>query len=279
MIIIPELKVIFVRPAKTSGSSLANALFTHLGYNTKDDNISYQIATIRRNTSIKNASRSDIDRLQHAPCSRLKPIVNKDIWNDYLKISIIRCPYDTLISYYYWDSCRNVGKYTKNFNLYALQKTYQAFIKKNYNIPCINNRLAIDFLMRFENMQEDVKKLEQRINCPGLLQKYNRDHWIRNLRPPGQDVNKVYAKYPLARAMIDKELSEAMENEVIRKYYPLYKKKLNEKVPEPSYFLIKIADLLIHLYKHTPKSSHIVRYLRRFSLRLSRESTSIKKLV
>ena len=291
MLIIPELKVIFIRPEKISGTSFTRALLRCI--NRSDKDIAYQIKTLQNATSDSGIliDERKLQSLTHAHCHELKAIINRDIWDDYFKISIIRCPYDLMLSYYYWINFRstvNPKRIIKNFNLLVLRKTSEMgfkykfrpkSLKYNYTGLCIDNRSAIDFLIRYENRNEDIKELEERINCPGLLEKYNEEHCMKNIRPPGQDVNKVYAKYKLARAIIDKEFTDEMGNELIRRYYPLYKKKLDEKVPEPSYFLMKIAGLLIYLYKRRPKSSYIYQYLKRLYLRLSRISSTSKKLV
>lgn len=253
MLVIHELKLIFVRPQKVASTSLTEALIKYVGYKRHDT-----VRALQKATSNSGILLTDISQLHHAPCHKLKAITNRDIWDNYLKISIIRCPYDLMISNYYWHSFHERG-IDKIFNLYVLQKTSEAFIRNNYMMLCIDNQLAIDFLMKYENLHEDIKKLEKLINCPGLLELYNQDHWMKNVRLPGQDVDKVYAKYQLARAIIDKDLTEAMGNKLIRKYYPMYKKKLDQRVPESSYFLIKIAGLLIYLYKYEP---YIKKYLK-----------------
>ena len=73
------------------------------------------------------------------------------------------------------------------------------------------------------------------------------------LRDPGQDLFKVYSNYPVARSLIDMHFSQAInDNELIQKYYPLYKERLSQEIPEPGYLSQKTAQLLFALHNYWP---------------------------
>ena len=119
----------------------------------------------------------------------------------------------------------------------------------DFNQLCIDNRLATDFLIRYEYLDEDIKKLELKIGCPGLLETFKGISDKIDIRPPGKDIYTVYSNHPIARAIIDERYKKAMENELVAKYFPLYKQRLSRRVPQPGYFSLLAAKLLFTLVK------------------------------
>ena len=249
MIISHKLKVIFIKTNKTAGSSFEFALSKYCG----PDDIYTKILSkqnIRQSWNIPE-HQNDIKKggktyRSHTPASEIKKLVSQNIWDNYLKVSIIRCPYDTMISSYYWKKARDI------FCFFIINRIIVKKSLLEYNMLCIDNRLATDFLIRYEHLDEDIKKLEIKIGCPGLLETFQNIKDKSNYRPPGKDIYTVYSQNPLARAIIDKAYGSMMHNELVAKYYPTYKERLNSKVSEPEYFFVFGANLLLK-YSH-PKT-------------------------
>ena len=242
MIISHKLKVIFIKTNKTAGSSFELALSKYCGPN----DIYTAVGTgksIRQSFNIPS-HQNDIAKgkniyKHHASAHKIKKTLPKNIWDNYLKVSIIRCPYDTVISSYYW------RKSKKSLSLFTINRLKSLEHLWDYKLLCINNRLTTDFLIRYEHLNEDIKKLEIKIGCPGLLQTFQNIKDKSNYRPSGKDIYTVYAQNPIARAVIDKIYGSRMNNELIARYYPTYKERLNQKVSEPRYFSLFVANSLI----------------------------------
>ena len=166
---------------------------------------------------------------EHYPADRIKKYLPKEIWDSYLKVSIVRCPYDTLISYYYW-ICRFPAKKPDSFESYAIDSGIDRVLE-NYHKLHIKRKLATDFLIRFENFDEDIKKLEDLIDCNGLLDTFKNIRAKSDLRPDTEEssVTKVYSEYPTAKIKLDEALSEKFNRyELLQKYWQFYKSKLEE---------------------------------------------------
>ena len=118
----------------------------------------------------------------------------------------------------------------------------------DYNLLCIKNRLVTDFLIRYEHLDEDIKKLEIKIGYPGLLETFQNIKDKSDFRPPRKDIYTVYSQNPMARAIIDKVYESMMQNDLVARYYPIYRERLNQKIghPNPKYLLFA-ADLM-HKY-------------------------------
>ena len=242
MIISHKLKVIFIKTNKTAGSSFEFALSKYCG----PDDIYTEVSSkqnIRKSWNIPK-HQNDITEgkktyRSHTPASKIKRIVSQNIWRNYLKVSIIRCPYDATISSYYWRRSK------KTLKLFTANRLISQKSLLDYNLLCINNRLVTDFLIRYEYLDEDIKKLETKIGCPGLLETFQNTKDKSNYRPSGKDIYTVYSKNPIARAIIDKVYGSMMHNELVERYYPMYKERLNQKVPKPGYFSAFVANLLL----------------------------------
>ncbi len=249
MIISHKLQVIFIQPYKTSGRSFKIALKS---YCDKDD----VVAKRRGQKSEFVVHYNGYDFVDdHISASEIKQRIPKNIWDDYLKVSFVRDIYDTIISLYFYHHNHPTCKrrfYEKNFNKYFLEVGIR-HIEENFSNLCIDRRCVIDFIIKYENRDEDIKTLEKKIGCRGLLNTYKYQKSHRGCRPLGQDVFKVYSQYPVTRALIDMYCSRIInDNELIQKYYPLYKERLSQKISEPGYLSKAKARLLFALHDYWP---------------------------
>ena len=245
MIISHKLQVIFIQPYKISGTSFKEALKS---YCDKGDVVAKR--RVHKPEFVTHYNSYDfVD--DHISASQIKHRIPKNIWDNYLKVSFVRDIYDTIISLYLYHHNHPVCKnrlYEKNFNKYFV-KVGSRHIEENFSNLCIDRRCVIDFIIEYENRDEDIKTLEKKIGCCGLLKTYKSKKSNRRCRPLGQDVFKVYSQYPVTRALIDMYCSRIMnDNELIQKYYPLYKERLSQKIPEPGYLSRVKARLLFALH-------------------------------
>ena len=242
MIISHKLKVIFIKTSKTASSSFELALSRYCG----PDDIYTPILTaleVRKSWNIPQSQNTKKTKwVQHTPASKIKKNLPPNIWDNYLKVSIIRCPYDTMISSYYWNESQ------KTFSLFVANTLAPAKRLWGYKVICINDRLVTDFLIRYEHLNEDIKKLETKIGCPGLSETFQNIKDKSSYRPSEKNIYTVYSQNPIARAVIDKVYRSMINNELVAEYYPTYKERLSQKVSEPGYFSVLAANLLLKYF-------------------------------
>lgn len=91
---------------------------------------------------------------KHMSASETRKYYGEDIWNEYFKFSFVRNPWDRVISL--WKS----DLYTKKCSLYNFLLKYQPAEHENpspYYLDILDEK--IDFIGRFENLQNDFDKI------------------------------------------------------------------------------------------------------------------------
>ena len=246
MIISHKLQCIYIKLAKVAGTSFEIALSKYCG---ADDIItpiiSKESPAIRRTLGFRDAQNYKDPHTQrnkfrnHIDAISIRKLIPKDIWDNYLKVATIRCPYDMLISHYYFiltqvsrqrgfEEFIVVGKHKKLF-----ERIYNLHKKKAEKSTGIK-RLLTDFLIRYEHLDKDIKELEIRINCPGLLNTFQSITAKRGIRPQiGTAAYEMYSKYPAAKTAVDERCNKAAkEYEFFSRYWPAYKSRLEDAIKE-----------------------------------------------
>lgn len=187
MIISHSHKFIFIKSEKTAGTSLEAALS---GYCSGDD-IVVPINDFRHNRNEKgefihqsmNADEEYRRIGQHVEAQTIRRKVSDEVWNDYFKFSIIRNPWDRTVSDFYWkrrqDPAINPRKRFYHhlgvpFNeLAQIRKLFAEFVRSddlenNDRFYILDDRLCVDFVIRYENLSEDVREVCNRIGLPSI---------------------------------------------------------------------------------------------------------------
>ena len=123
MIVSHEHRFIFLKTAKTAGTSIEIALSK---YCSPDDTVTPIFVEDERTRAELGyqgpanylipygqysrldwcqfvATRRRLKFLNHSPAAHVQQYVESDIWNSYFKFSVERNPWDKLVSYYYWE--------------------------------------------------------------------------------------------------------------------------------------------------------------------------------
>ena len=178
MIISHKHKFIFLKPYKVAGSSFEFALSSILGpqdlvtYLSKDEekkrwielgvkerNNRKTLPELLKDFSLQN--KRDFKSLRwpklfhpHAPAEDVKSFLGNTLWEQYTKVSLIRNPWDYLLSAYYWNP--------SNQN----RKPFEQWIRENIQIIggnnrqyCINGECVIDVFLRYEHLLSDLSAL------------------------------------------------------------------------------------------------------------------------
>ena len=224
MLISHKLKIIYIKSRKVAGSSFQKALAEYSEANCiTPGKISKGMTTLE----------SDYNKdsiYNHVTATKLKEGIPKDIWNNYLKIVTIRCPYDVYISSYYYR--RSIGVLSNGISFMQFVDDVSTFIEDLHHLHNRQSEILVDFIIKFENLDEDISQLERKIDCPGLLATFQNIDRKKNIRPSKTDPYIIYSKYPSAKLIIDERCQKYYDegNEFFRKYWPAYKTKLEETI-------------------------------------------------
>jgi len=186
MIVSHRHRFIFVRTRKTAGTSVEIALSKFCG--------PHDIIT--RDTDIDDALRRELGypgpqndfgipwseytfgewrRLllrgqrarfkNHMPAARIRSLVGDVIWRDYYKFAIERDPWDKAISLYYW---RTRDEKPRRPLLQFLEEVGTRSLS-NAHIYLIDGRLAVDRIIAYEQLPEQLEDVRRRLALPEPL--------------------------------------------------------------------------------------------------------------
>ncbi|PIW37308.1 MAG: hypothetical protein COW24_00825 [Candidatus Kerfeldbacteria bacterium CG15_BIG_FIL_POST_REV_8_21_14_020_45_12] len=200
MIISHKFKFIFLKPRKVADTSVQVALAKHCGA----DDIITPTTAFTKGVDVDaydDHARNFNGYFNHLRPSRVRQKVGQSAWDSYFKFSIVRNPWDMVVSRYFWNQKApvvrkspkqilaelrrdplNIDKYGKLFfaidrslrgkNL-APEADFATFVKKlphnisntKYYFDWRGNPIN-DFVIRYEKLNEDYEQLCKKIGVP-----------------------------------------------------------------------------------------------------------------
>ncbi len=135
-----KYKFIFIKPRKVAGSSIRT--FLNLYMKNIDDN-----CIISSDEPGKLYS--------HTAPDEIKKMIGKEKYDKYFKFTIIRNPYDMVISWFWWDKrnkkiCDNKEEVIKGFRYFVMNTLI------NFNKEFYNENIKYDYIIRYENLENDT---------------------------------------------------------------------------------------------------------------------------
>lgn len=180
MILLRSTSIIFLKPQKVGGTSFEIALSKYASLNDIITPISKDDEKTRRDQGFlgpRNYSMSYLEALStdkkeaaralyyrrvprkfynHIPAKKARHKLGQDLWNRSLKISIVRNPFDTLVSHYFWAMKRQSDR----LNFEEWIRANPQFINQNNAQYFIDGENIIDFYVRYEYLESDIRELE-----------------------------------------------------------------------------------------------------------------------
>jgi len=105
------------------------------------------------------------DFKEHRTAEQIRRNVSKKIWNSYFKFCIERNPYDKAISRYYWKTKQD--DHRPSLSQFLADSKPETL--SNWQIYTIDNKIAVDLVIRYETLHEDLARLVERLRLPGEL--------------------------------------------------------------------------------------------------------------
>jgi hypothetical protein len=172
VIICHQHRFIFLKTRKTAGTSVEIALSRFCGPDDVITPIVEEDEALRgelglrppQNLEIAEALQSPLDRLRslwsreplqyfnHAPAAWVRRHVDPNVWSSYFKFCFERNPYDRAISRYYWKTRERPDPPP----ISAFFRGAERRRISNWPTYTIDDRIAVDFVGRFENLAGDL---------------------------------------------------------------------------------------------------------------------------
>src|SRR5262245_7013478 len=212
MIISHRHKFIFLKTVKTGGTSVEIALSRYCGeddvvtpISPEDEPTRQELGVAPRNYLAPRPaySLSDYYRLlvggeekklywNHITANEVRDRIGVDVWNNYFKFTVERNPWDKTISDFYWRGSRG-GPQTIDAYFRKYRGKFKHF---NYPRYSLDGRVAVDAIVRFEQLVPDLTSVLQRVGiafdgwlprAKGTSRK-DRRHYSELLSPAQQQV-------------------------------------------------------------------------------------------
>lgn len=106
----------------------------------------------------------------HSRAETIRKRLGEDLFGSLFKFSIVRNPFDYIVSKYHWKVDSSNGAFNLSFKDYVLSEP-EALLE-NRRITSVSGVDAIDFFVRYEKMSEDFEKVSDRL---GLDDQFFRD--------------------------------------------------------------------------------------------------------
>lgn len=179
MILSHKYRFIFLKTAKTAGSSVEAAL----GHRCGDDDIitGHHLSKFRRNYAL-GLGRMGIHvpgeiarRLPeisgyypHMPARQVRRMVGREVWDSYFKFTVERNPWDRQLSAYFY---RHWAKQPEvDFPTYLTSWRYGLFHTvriANWEIYTLDDDIAVDYVLRYEALDDDFAEVCRRLGIKG----------------------------------------------------------------------------------------------------------------
>lgn len=219
MIICHPLRLIFIKTKKVGGTSFEHALSRYCGPDciitpvSDDQGVDRNAIGGRAAQNFKRPDwrsadgqiirSSDIVFRNHTPADRVKAEIPAHIWEEYRKVTIVRNPFDAMVSRYFWDQYR--GKTELCFADFVRESP--EFLDDNRKIAPLSGPSSPDIYLRYEHLEADISAL----NIPGLWESFKEIGAKRGHRPPHATTQSMYEGQPEITELITKRCAEEIE--------------------------------------------------------------------
>tara|TARA_B100000614_G_scaffold245805_1_gene251221 strand:+ start:213 stop:908 length:696 start_codon:yes stop_codon:yes gene_type:complete len=184
MIISHERKFIFIKTEKTAGTSIEIALSKYCGPRDIITPVSPEDEKIRASLGYLGPQNHRVPlrlwnfrqwrkaclRLQwptfhsHSDARTIRRFLGDTLWKDYFKFCFERNPWDKVISWYHWN-CRNSNDRPQ---IDDFVKSQQGKKVKGFDLYTIDNRVVVDSVYRFEDLNGAMADIAETISLPEI---------------------------------------------------------------------------------------------------------------
>ena len=146
----------------------------------------------------------------HMPAAEVRGRLGEDVWRSYTKVSIIRNPFDYMVSSYFWAVSENRREELSFENFCLARPDLLLWNKRIYEIDGKN---IIDLMVRYDHLHDDISALERRrSSLQGLASTFLKLNAKGNYRPKSARTTEMFIQAPRSHALI----SSVCHDDIVR---------------------------------------------------------------
>ncbi len=221
-------KIIFIHIPKCAGSSIKDYYFDNPSVDWRKPNYELLYGWCpKRNLHLQHATTKELLETE---------LISEENWKDYFKFTFVRNPYDRAYSDYLWikkdrkieDTFKNYIKKTGKFEKVLRDNTNKDYrgdhLLKQTDFFDMEGDFKIDFVGRFETLQQDIHKLNEILSYSAPFTQHSKKN------------KKRYNHYSL--------FYTASRKKLVQQIYANDLNKLNYNFEENKSGLIKLKNLI-----------------------------------
>lgn len=170
MLISHRKKFIFIKTSKTAGTSV-EAFFEKYCFPEGEWQLSHSRDQYLGETGLVGGRGTGLHDILHShmPAQSIKKLVSDEQWQTYFKFTVIRNPFDRLVSRFFFEM-KNQGTDTSKLTQAEIRRKFDALVRKQhypiFGQISINNTLVTDFNIRYEYLHHDLVTVCDKLNLP-----------------------------------------------------------------------------------------------------------------
>lgn len=178
MILSHRHKFIFIKTLKVGGTSLEVALSKYCGQQdiltpNGSDELRKQLGFMTRRNYKKGISELKPKEIastlyhrkrpekfyNHISATEIQGKLDQDIWKEYLKFTVVRNPFDRMISSYYW----NMRNKEHHIDFAQYLRNFPERVNENWKLYTYQDKVIVDDFAMYENLEKDLERISNRI--------------------------------------------------------------------------------------------------------------------
>lgn len=164
----------------------------------------------------------------HIEARDIRSRVPAALFDTYLKVAIVRNPYDLAVSWYFWECSRRASTSRDGFRIWLMfQHAKRAELETAYHqrrspnpglfasnrlITHIDGRCVVDMMIRYEAFESDIVRFADKVGLPrDLYREFTEISAKGRYRPASATSFAMFDGFPEGQAIIKKMFAEDIE--------------------------------------------------------------------